>query len=323
MRNGEEDVLGRMLRATHLRGRVFCETTARSPWGIRFEASPSAMFHVVTEGACWLLFEGTKRQLVAGDVVLLPHGSPHALADHPRSPKVPLSEWLASLRRAPKGRKGSVIGSADGPRTRVLCGLYEFDELGAQHPVLRLLPPLIVVPAGPAGAAADLAATTAVLAREHQVDAPGSSLVVARLLEVLFVQIVRRWAEAQPPGGAGWVGALRDTALARVLRAMHDDLGREWSVDELARAAKVSRATLGRRFASEIGEPPLAYLKRARMQETARLLASTDHGLAAIAPRVGYGSEFALSHAFRRVVGVSPGTYRKRRFERAAPGTIS
>jgi transcriptional regulator GlxA family with amidase domain len=156
-----------------------------------------------------------------------------------------------------------------------------------------------------------LSSTIAALVREYEAAAHGASLVVSRLLEVLFVQAVRAWADHEPPGGAGWIGALRDPTLARTLALLHEDLSRPWDVATLARVAGTSRATLGRRFTVEVGEPPLAYLTRVRMLHAARRLEGTDDGLAAIARDVGYVSEFAFNRAFRRQFGVPPGTYRK------------
>jgi transcriptional regulator GlxA family with amidase domain len=157
---------------------------------------------------------------------------------------------------------------------------------------------------------ADLSATLDLLVREHDAPARGGSVVVSRLLDILFVQIVRMWANLADER-TGWIGALTDQMLARALGAMHAELGRAWTVETLARAAGTSRATLGRRFVAEVGEPPLAYLARARMQEASQLLRTSDDGLAAIAAHVGYESEFAFNRAFRRAFGTPPGEYRR------------
>ena len=299
------DVLGQVLDETRLRGRVYCETLARAPWGVSFEAGDPPVFHLVTAGRCQLLVSGATLELVAGDIVLVAPHTAHALADDVRSARVRLADWLAERdARAPR------LGG-DGPETRVLCGVYEFERAGPNHPVLRLLPRTLFLPAARQRERADLAATLAALQREYGSGARGASLVVTRLLEILFVQVVRAWADDQPPGGAGWIGALRDPALARALALLHEDLGRDWTVDALARIAGTSRATLGRRFLAEVGESPLAYLTRARMQLAARRLETTDDGLAAIAQELGYTSEFAFNKAFRRTLGVPPGLYRK------------
>jgi AraC-like DNA-binding protein len=316
MAEASDDVLGLVLAQTRLRGRVYCQSTARAPWGLRFDQRQEALFHVVTAGACWLFVGGTRKQLVAGDVVLFPRGRPHALADHPRSKRIDLADWMRDRAGATTALR---VGGGQGSEVKVLCGVFEFDVAGTRHPVLRLLPEPLHLPAERTRDRADLAGTIAALAREFQGGGRGASLVVSRLLDVLFVQIVRAWADDQPPGGAGWIGALRDSALARVLAAMHEDLARPWDVASLARAAGSSRATLGRRFVAEIGEPPLAYLTRARLQEAARQLVASGDGLAGIAAAVGYSSEFAFNKAFRREFGLPPGQYRKRHQPAALP----
>ncbi|HEX4475474.1 MAG TPA: AraC family transcriptional regulator [Polyangiaceae bacterium] len=301
------DVLGRVLEETELRGRVYCETVARSPWGVNFDRVDQAMFHFVTEGGCWLFAGRTRQELVAGDLVLVAPNTSHALADHEKSRRVRLSDWLTA--REPGESR---IGGNEGRETRVICGVYEFEHAGPEHPVLRLLPRTLHLSAQRIGERPELASTMAALAREHASGGRGASLVVSRLLEVVFVQALRTWADDEPPGGAGFIGALGDPALSRALAALHDDLGRAWSVTSLARVAGTSRATLGRRFSAEVGESPLGYLTRARMTRAAQRIETSDDGLAAVAHDLGYSSEFAFSRAFRRQYGVPPGEYRRR-----------
>jgi len=302
-----DDVLGRVLETTQLRGQVYCSTLARAPWGLGVATSPVAMFHVITDGACWLLGGDPPRQLASGDIVLFPRGAAHALADHPRSRRLALEDWLATPAQGGERR----LGSATGAPARVICGIFTFDTPAPRHPVLRLLPDTLYLRGERNRERPDLAATIAALTREHARVSSGMSLVISRLLDVLFVQIVRAWADDQPSGGAGWIGALHDSTLARALALLHGDLGRAWDVESLARAAGTSRATLGRRFVAEVGEPPLAYLARLRMQEAARRLQRSDASVAAIAHDVGYASEFAFNRAFRREHGAPPGAYRK------------
>jgi AraC-like DNA-binding protein len=309
MAGATDDVLAHILEQTRLHGRVYCQSTARPPWGLRFDDRDQALFHVVTAGACWLFAGSTRRQLVAGDLVLFPRGTPHALADHPRSKRLRLADWMAERAGPTTALR---VGGDQGTEARVLCGVFEFDVAGTRHPVLRLLPEMVYLAAEPTRDRADLAATVAALAREFEHGGRGASLIVSRLLDVLFVQIVRAWADEQPPGGAGWIGALRDSMLSRALAIVHEDLSRPWDVATLARACGASRATLARRFVAEIGEPPLAYVTRARMQEAARRLLAGSDSLATIAAAVGYSSEFAFSKAFRRELGAPPGQYRKR-----------
>ena len=304
----ETDVLGRLLERTRLRGRVYCQSARFAPWGLRMDASGEAIFHLVTAGACWLFVGNERRQLTRGDLVLLPRGSAHALGDHPRSKRVNLSDWLAAPR---DGGATARTDQARGVETKILCGVYEFEVFGARHPVWGLLPEVVHISSDETREPSEIASTIAALAREYERSARGCSVVVSRLLDVLFVQILRTWSDEQPAGGAGWIGALRDTTLARALSALHQELGASWDVGKLARAAGTSRATLTRRFIAELGEPPLTYLRRARMQDAARRLHQGDEPLASVAQAVGYASEFAFNRAFHQEFGQPPGAYRR------------
>ncbi|MEV1243787.1 AraC family transcriptional regulator [Nonomuraea sp. NPDC049750] len=139
-------------------------------------------------------------------------------------------------------------------------------------------------------------------------DLPGSRTIVDRLADILWVQAVRLWL---PSGSAAssdkpW----SDLAVTAAVHAMHEDLAQSWTLEDLARLSGLSRASLMRRFARVMGEPPLGYLRRRRMELAARRLREGGEPLAAIARQVGYTSEFAFSRAFSRTFGVAPGRYR-------------
>ncbi|PTL82004.1 AraC family transcriptional regulator [Vitiosangium sp. GDMCC 1.1324] len=298
------DLLGQILERTRLRGQLYCRTVARAPWGLRFPPTAVATLHLVTSGTCHLVQGRESIALGTGDVVLLPRGDGHGVSDSPRSPKVPLEQWLAEQGDGPTRMLGGT-----GVESRLLCGFFAFDEPGA-HPVLRLLPACVHL-RGDSEPVRAMLPTVSLLEREYERGERGGSVVISRLLDVLLVQVLRAWADAQPPGGAGWLGALGDKTLASALGWMHSEPGRDWDVSELARRAGTSRATLARRFAAEVGMAPHAYLTRLRMQEAAVRLRESNDGLAEIAARVGYDSEFAFNRAFRRVMGVPPGQYRR------------
>ncbi len=238
-----------------------------------------------------------------GDVVLVPHGTGHAIADSARSPRQPLAEWLAGWPGGPRRLGGN------GLETVALCGFFASDAPLA-HPVLRLLPERVHL-RGAEEAARALQPTVSLIEREYGAGERGVSVILSRLLDVLLVQILRAWADQQGPGGASWLGALRDPILARALGLMHAEPGRDWSMAELARGAGTSRPTLARRFASELRQSPRAYLTQLRMHEAAHQLRETDDSLGIIAERVGYRSEFAFNRAFHREMAAPPGAYRK------------
>ncbi|MCP3057695.1 AraC family transcriptional regulator [Myxococcus sp. K38C18041901] len=299
------DLLGQILEHTRLRGRLYCRTVARAPWGLRMAPTQTATLHLVVAGTSVLIQGGETLPLGPGDVVLLPRGDGHALADTPRSPKLALETWLANRS---EDASAFVLGGS-GVESRLLCGSFAFDEPG-MHPVLRLLPERVHL-RGASEEARALLPTVALLDHEASRADRGSSLVVSRLLDILLVQVLRAWAETQPPGGAGWLGALGDKTLASTLGWMHAAPGQNWTVDALAKRAGTSRATLARRFTHAVGMAPLEYLTQLRMQEASRHLRQGQEGLASIASRVGYESEFAFNRAFRRHMGMPPGEYRR------------
>jgi AraC-like DNA-binding protein len=129
----------------------------------------------------------------------------------------------------------------------------------------------------------------------------------------MFVEVVRRHLETLPSGRGGWLGGLRDPHVGRALAALHARPGHPWTVDALGREAGLSRSALAERFGALVGEPPMLYLARWRMQVAAGLLTSTHDGVAGIGARVGYASEAAFNRAFKKLVGVPPAAWRRRR----------
>jgi AraC-like DNA-binding protein len=279
----------------------------RSPWALRSPESLGANFHVVLQGTCWLNRENglPPVALGPGDVVLLPRGGRHALADDPRTPPVDVGCLDGSVRVDTSGLGGG------GARTLVLSGGYQLDWDGP-HPLLAALPDVIHVSADP-GRHPSLRAAIVVLGEELGSDRPGAIAVVSALIDALLPLIVRAWLEDRPacPGG-DWPEAFSDPGISSALERIHAEPERSWTVADLAHEVGLSRAAFARRFARAVGEPPLAYLGRWRMTIAARLLRESDLKLAAVADRVGYQSEFAFAKAFKRDYGVAPGAYRRR-----------
>lgn len=303
------DVLADVLSNTRLDGKVFCRSEMKAPWGMTFDTSAQAVFHVVARGTCWLRTRSLPApvQLVQGDVLLLPHGSGHTVLSDPTVRPVSFTELMA---RGLFDEDGNLRHGGDGPPTVLLCGAYRFEHHGV-HPLLSLLPDLIHVPADGDAVAPRLEPTVRMLISEFAQPGPGSAAVTARLVDVLFIHIIRRWLERQPGGAGGWLGAVRDPQVGRALARMHAEPRRNWTVESLAAEVALSRATFARRFRELVGEPPLEYLTRWRMDLASRLLRETDEPLALIAGHVGYTSEFAFNRTFHRVRGLPPGRYRE------------
>ncbi|MFD0415793.1 AraC family transcriptional regulator [Streptomyces sp. NPDC127108] len=309
---------------------------AAGSWSARLSAYEGAGFHVVLAGSCQLLLDEGHRPvpLGRGDVVLLPHGSEHVLADAaaegPEAARRALDFERWSIRREQNASAPSTPDpnplepnlpdpSTPGPSTpepntptaELMCGKYRLDRARA-HPLLAELPDVVHLPAAP-DRHPELHAALGLLAHETTGTRPGRDIAVPGLLDLLLVYLIRAWlADRAEAGTPGWACALGDPAVATALRLLHTDPAHPWTNEALAARAGVSRATLARRFTTLVGRPPMAYLTWWRMMRAAALLRDGEAPLDAIARRVGYGSPYALSHAFSREFGVTPGRYRKR-----------
>ncbi|MFB9338660.1 AraC family transcriptional regulator [Actinoplanes octamycinicus] len=301
---GGVDVLSDAITAMRTGVPHASRTLKVAPWGLRFGASDGAGFHVVLDGAAWLLpVAAAPIALGPGDVVFLPHGHGHALADHPDSP-------LAEVRPLPDGRWTVAAGPDRGAAgVQLMCGAYRLRRSQA-HPLLTGLPEVVHVPAGDPA----LDAAVGLPGGELSDGGPGAAAVVPALLDTLLLYIVRAWLRADAGRTAtGWAAALADPGLAAALHAVHEDPARPWTVRELGAVAGLSRAAFARRFSAVVGQPPLTYLTWWRMTLARRLLAAGDLPLRVVAARSGYANEFAFAKAFKREAGIAPGGYRIRR----------
>jgi AraC-like DNA-binding protein len=302
------DVLADILTAMRVGTPVAAHTEAHAPWGLRFEHTTGAAFHVVLRGSCWLtaLPDGAAFDPVAlgpGDVVLLGRGATHAIVSTPGVPLVDFSPTRSSA-SVPFGRM-AVPGP--GTRSTIVCGAYRLNR-HRRHPLLRDLPEVMHVPALP-GRHRGLRAMVELLADELATEPPGAAAVTPSLVDALLVYMLRAWL-ADTAAADGWSAALADPVTARALAAIHAEPARPWTVEELAATAGLSRAAFARRFSALVGEPPLTYLTRWRMTTAARLLRQGDDTLDRVAGAVGYGSAFAFAKAFRREYATTPGSYR-------------
>ncbi len=278
-------------------------SVAQRDWCTQLAPYSGAGFHVVLRGSCWVLpDDGDPVELGTGDAVLLPHGTGHILADRRveaavAARAVPFEQWRA----AQKDENSSSPAGFE-----ALCGKYRLDRRG-QHPLVAELPPVIHLPAR-LGDHLELRAAIDLLALEADQRRPGACVAVPSLLDLLLVYMIRAWMAESRTGV--WSAALSDPVTATALRALHTDPGAPWTNDRLAVESGVSRATLTRRFAALVGQPPMGYLTWWRLTRAAALLRDTTDPLSAIADQVGYATAYALSNAFKKQFGISPGRYR-------------
>lgn len=315
------DTLSEVLRAVRLTGAVFFSVDARAPWVAEApagrEIGPHIMpgvdhvieYHVVTQGSCWGGIVGEEPvRLEAGDVIVFPQGDTHVMSSAPGMRGLP---QLDTIIEAQQSRLPVVVRmeGSGADHTGLVCGFLGCDARPF-NPLLATLPRVLHAPRR----AADdglLEQLVRLALAESVAPSAGGEAVLARLSELLFVEIVRRYLTTLPPEQGGWLAGLRDDGIGRVLGKLHDRPTYAWSLDELARESGMSRSVLAERFAHFVGVPPMQYLTQWRMQLAASLLAGTSQSLAEIAEKVGYGSEAALSRAYKRWVGVAPAEWRR------------
>jgi AraC-like DNA-binding protein len=298
------DVLS-VLRAGRPRSAL---VTWHGAWAQQFPPVPGAVgFRVVVQGSCVLLPAGAAPvRLGAGDVVLLPHGRGHVLADSPATP--PAAQACDPAAADVRHRHPVVIADPAGASTVTLCGAYELAPEG-HHPLLRDLPEIVHLDAH-AGGRTELGAVVDMLSAELTRPRLGTDAAIPALLDMLLLYALRAWFHETRPD-TGWAAALRDPAIAAALHAVHQEPAHPWTVASLATLAGLSRAPFARRFTELVGQPPMRYLTWWRMTTAARLLRESDAPLNVIADAVGYHSEFAFAVAFKRQYDTPPGRYRR------------
>lgn len=316
------DALSDIFRVAHLTGGVFLHAEFSAPWCIATRVSPEhcgpsigpashlIVYHYVVEGDAQLRVEGDDRATMPvgpGEIVLLPRNDLHRMGSDLSLPPVPGNKVISP----PTGNGLFTIRyGGNGKRTRMVCGFLGCKNAEANL-LIASLPAVLKLDVAKGVASEWIRTTFQFAAEEVSAGRPGSETVLAKLSELLFVETVRRHIESLPEDQTGWLAALRDDHVARVLALMHGDVTRHWTVDELGREAGLSRSALADRFLRLIGMPPMQYLANWRMQVATDRLRNTDASLAQVAQIVGYESEAAFSRAFKRALGTAPATWRR------------
>jgi len=329
------DVLSDVLRVVRLTSAVFFAARFSSPWSI--ESPPSdqlarslslraesvALFHVLVEGECWVSIDDHAPILLeAGDVIIFPHGDAHVMTSHVGAKPLPIGSLLPahSSEDLPQLNHGG-----GGMASRFVCGYLHCDQ--RFNPLIGALPTMLWVRAearpsreetgrdsGAVVIDADgwLASTLRHTVEEADGTHPGSSAMLVRLTELLYVEVLRRHMQRLPEGQTGWLAGVKDPEVGRALRLLHARPERPWTVTDLAREVGASRSGLAQRFTELAGEAPMRYLAGWRIQLAKHLMVHAGLPIAEVAERVGYESEAAFNRAFKRHVNEPPATWRKR-----------
>jgi len=312
------DPISDVLRHIRLDGAYFYCVNAFSPWSVEApsvnDLVPRIMpdsehlipYHVMMEGACWGgLIAETPVRMHTGDVIVLPHGDPHVMASDYGIRPIPDSGDPPAGTRLPFLKS---VGEVGPERATFVCGFLGCD-LRPFNPLLASLPRLLHMRSRPGSWVANFAG--AVVAELEQQRSAGE-IMLARLSELMFMEVVRWHFESMGENQAGWLAGLRDPAVGPALTMLHERPTHSWTLQELARSVAVSRSVLADRFMRLVGQPPMQYLAQWRIQLAAQLLERSGAKVTTIAADVGYESEAAFSRAFKKMMGVPPSLWRRR-----------
>ncbi|MDW6020816.1 AraC family transcriptional regulator [Mesorhizobium sp. BAC0120] len=300
------DPLTEMMRGLRLDGVEYGRCVMAEPWGIHFPQQSAARFHFIGLGNCYMLTPSKEWiELRPGDAVLVPRGAEHVLSSAPGVPTGPLERYEV---KPVCGNIFDVSCFGEGPKSLLFCGSMRFN-LDSLHPLLALMPDMM--------RAHDLAKSEPTvphlleaMVREVMAERVGSSGMLARLADVLAATIVRAWVEGGCGDATGWIAAVRNPQIGRVLAAIHLDPSREWTVPALARIMGASRSGFAQRFAEIVGETPARYVARVRMHQARQWLTRDGLRISVVARQLGYDSEASFSRAFKRVLGHAPSHFR-------------
>lgn len=320
-----DDPLSDVLASVRLTGALFFVVDASSPWCIDVpharHYAPIVMprsqhlfsYHIAVRGCGFASIPGAGPiPYEAGDILVFAHGDGYKMQDTLASaPEFDFDQTITFMRALAEGALPFVVleGGGGAPAATTICGFLGCDARPF-NPILASLPRMLRLRRPPSDGHDLLDRLIDLTVEEAQAARPGGRGISLRLAELMFLELLRRYIAAEGPKPPGWLAGFRDVAIARVLAAIHARPGDDWSVDLLARHAGVSRSSLAERFSELVGQSPIQYLTRWRMQLASRLLTESTLSVAEVGRQIGYEAEPAFSRRFKAVVGVSPSEWR-------------
>jgi len=319
------DALSELLRTVKLSGALFYNTRCSAPWCLNAPAStafapyvtPHAThiieFHHISSGRAYVRVGEETTPLEAGDVVMMPHGDPHQMGNGVGGQAIDGSAALPALM---SGRVHLASFGGGGEETGLVCGYLACDA-DLIRPVLNSLPRVLRVNLRSDKGGEWFENTLRHAVEQAAAARPGGDVFLAHLAEALFADVLRRYLASLPDGRTGWLAGAGDPAVGRALGALHRSPARDWTLDELAKEAGVSRSALTERFTKYLGVAPMSYLTDWRLELGADALRTSSRSVQSIAIEVGYESEAAFNRAFKRRFEKPPARYRREWRERA------
>lgn len=303
------DPLGLVLHSLRVQGVFYCRSELSGDWGLAMPQAPGCMwFHVGLTGRCDIESDEFDRvELTPGGFVLVTRGVGHDLSSTPAAERPD----VVGLPHEYENENYAVLRYGEGPVTTTLvCGMIRLASHVGQE-LIDALPPVIAMDGLDNLQSEWMQSSIRLMAAESKSMSPGGDTIVTRLCDILVIQALRRWLETSDDAQKGWLGALKDPSIGRAMSAVHKDPEVSWDLETMAATAGMSRSAFAARFASLVGRTPVKYATEVRMRRAQELLSDPNNSVAELAWRFGYNSEASFHRAFKRVVGIPPGKYRR------------
>lgn len=297
------DILSDILQKVKLSSAIYFKSDFSAPWGMNIPKGPFAQFHIVTRGQCILKTSDKSIRFFAGDIVVFPLGTSHWLADNEQSDRQHGMDVVQSI------INGNSLFSGNDISTTLICGHFEFDK-SIEHPFLKELPEIIHIKDSERKELPWLENITNLVMQETGSEKAGSNIVVNKLGEVLFIHVLRAYIK-NIKKQKGFLAAIQDERISKVLKAIHNSPEKNWQLATLAKVGGMSRTSFSNTFKTLIGETPMHYITQWRILQAKDLLKESNKSVGEVAENVGYQSEAAFNRVFKKCVALTPLKYRQ------------
>jgi AraC-like DNA-binding protein len=300
----ELNVLSDVLDTLRFRGSIFFRSTLASPWGMSLHETNSPRFHIALSGNCFIGINEENVQAInlrEMEIVMLPHGEMHWIADKPGRKLTPSSQaGEACELGAPLFQDGKITN-------KLICGLIDYDK-ESLHPILDSLPSSIhfsgIQHSDP------IWMTVLLIDAQIEREQTNNASIVDRLTEVLFLQLLERRIHEEKEL-TGFFAALRNPRVHKALELIHANPQHPWSIDSLAERVNMSRATLNRQFKKTVSVPPMTYILNWRMIKAKHFIEYSSKSVDQISELVGFSTARTLTKSFQRHYGMTPSQLRR------------
>jgi AraC-like DNA-binding protein len=303
------DPLSEVFGSMRIQDAIYTRLEATAPWGFHYpgDTVPRIRFGLMVRGSGLLKFKSARQAipLSAGDVfIFILSDDAFTVVDHPRS-------RVADYRELRKLEVDCVIHyGGGGAPTTLVSGSFGMSAFEA--PLISTILPRYLHLRLDQSRSHAFQSVLDLLAAETSEPGIASSRLISCLYESLFVYAIRAYASSSVAPPKGWLAAMSDKHLSKAIQAMHTGFDRSWSVESLAREARMSRSAFALKFKTVLGQTPLEYLTQWRMHKAGGMIRANRLSFSDVASAIGYGSESSFSRVFRREMGVAPREYRRK-----------